>query len=106
MKRADRVPLASLVTEPKASTWPHGSIIGGLPGVASSFETCHVARGSIKGGLSWRRSTQCDAVSGDWEAEPAASGPALCEPLGLWKAMEGHGRCEPQWETGQVKVEW
>ena len=35
---AEREPRASFVTEPSASTWPHGSIIGGLSGVASSLE--------------------------------------------------------------------
>ena len=38
LKRAEREPRASFVTEPRARTWPHGRSIGGLPGVASSFE--------------------------------------------------------------------
>ncbi len=42
LNRADRDPRESLVTDPRASTWPHGSSIGGLLGVASSFEMGHV----------------------------------------------------------------
>lgn len=42
LKRAEREPRASFVTEASASTWPHGSSIGGLPSEASSREMGHV----------------------------------------------------------------
>ena len=38
LKRTEREPRASFATEERQSAWPHGSIIGGLSGVASSLE--------------------------------------------------------------------
>eukprot|EP00962_Isochrysis_galbana_P023464 scaffold7099_cov131-Isochrysis_galbana.AAC.8 len=41
LKRTVRLPRASFWSEAEASTWPHGSSIGGLSGVAGSLETGH-----------------------------------------------------------------
>ena len=38
LNRTFRDPLASLVTEPCESTWPHGRSIGGLSAVAGSYK--------------------------------------------------------------------
>ena len=42
MKRWVRLPRASLVIELRARTWPQGSIMGGLSGVAPSLDTGQV----------------------------------------------------------------